>query len=266
LTVLKIIVVCLALANIGYFLWLTDIAPPAAAPAASSGASLKLVSEVPPPHPALATAETLDDAAAAASAPLVGGDAAPAGAAPAGAVTAPVGPVTAPGSDAGTPAAVANVSRCVTVGPFKDVADAAHAASTLRAIGYDPRQRVAEGDIFAGVWVYLPLPASHPASDQLLAKLKAAGIDDSLQMPGPTDGSVISLGLFSEPKRAQARVAQVQALGLTPGVVDRKRAASLYWIDLDLKPADGPLDPSGLEGDSGHINRLEVKACTAAAS
>lgn len=255
MTVLKIIVVCLALANIGYFLWLSDIAPPAALPKpASSGASLKLVSEVPPPHPEGAGAEPADDAATAASAPIVGAMAAPAGAG------------AASGSDAGASAAVANVNRCVTVGPFKDVADAAHAASTLRASGYDPRQRVADGDIWAGVWVYLPLPASHPASDQLLAKLKAAGIDDSLQMPGPTDGSVISLGLFSEPKRAQARVAQVQALGLTPGVVDRKRSASLYWIDLDQKPTDAPLNPADLESDPGHINRLEVKTCTATAS
>ncbi len=255
MTVLKIIVVCLALANIGYFLWLTDIAPPAAVPQpANSGSSLKLASELPPPHPEVAAAEPAGDAAAAASAPSVG------------AVATPAGALALPGSDAGATPAVANVSRCVTVGPFKDVADAAHVASTLRATGYDPRQRVADGDIWAGVWVYLPLPASHPASDQLLAKLKAAGIDDSLQMPGPGDGSVISLGLFSEPKRAQARVAQVQALGLNPGVVDRKRSASLYWIDLDQKPTDAPLNPADLESDPGHINRLEVKACTAAAS
>jgi hypothetical protein len=252
--------VCLALANIGYFLWFTDIAQPAAEPpAASSTATLKLASEVPQlPHPPAAAAE-----------PDSGDAATPTGAAQGGAVAAPAGAV--PGSDAGpvataANATVANVTHCVTVGPFKDVSEAAHAAGTLRAGGYDPRQRVADGDVWAGVWVYLPLPATHPASDQLLAKLKGAGIDDSLQMPGPTDGSVISLGLFSEPKRAQARVAQVQALGLTPGVVDRKRTASLYWIDLDMKPTEGPLNTADLQGDSGHINRLEVKPCTAATS
>jgi len=250
--------VCLALANIAYFLWFNEIAqPPAEHPAANSTATLKLASEVPQvPHPPAAAAEPdSGDAAAAASAAQGGAVAAPAGAVP-----------VAPGSYAGPAAAVANATHCVTVGPFKDVSEAAHAAGTLRAGGYDPRQRVADGDVWAGVWVYLPLPATHPASDQLLAKLKAAGIDDSLQMPGPTDGSVISLGLFSEPKRAQARVAQVQALGLTPGVVDRKRTASLYWIDLDMKPTDGPLNTADLQGDTGHINRLEVKPCTAAAS
>jgi len=75
---------------------------------------------------------------------------------------------------------------------------------------------------------------------------------------------VISLGLFSEPKRAQARVAQVQALGLNPSVVDRKRTGNVYWIDMDLNATDSAPSPADLQGDAGHINRLEVKACPAA--
>jgi len=154
-----------------------------------------------------------------------------------------------------------NVGRCLTVGPFRDVSEASHAASTLRGNGYDPRQRVAEGDVWAGVWVYLPLPAARATGDQMLQKLKAAGIDDALEMPGPGDGSVISLGLFSEPKRAQSRVAQAQALGFTPGIADRKRTGNVYWIDIDLKAADGVPNAADLQGESGHISRLEIKPC-----
>src|SRR6202140_3349707 len=111
-----------------------------------------------------------------------------------------------------------NVKRCISVGPFRDVSEAAHAATTLRGGGYDPRLRVADGEVWAGVWVYLPLPPSRAAGDQALAKLKAGGIEDALEMPGPNDGSVISLGLYSEPKRAQARGAQAQAVGVNPGI------------------------------------------------
>ncbi|HEY0747553.1 MAG TPA: hypothetical protein VGD63_12690, partial [Steroidobacteraceae bacterium] len=157
-----------------------------------------------------------------------------------------------------------NVKRCISVGPFRDVSETAHAASTLRAGGYDPRQRVAEGEVWAGVWVYLPLPAARPVVEQTLAKLKAGGIDDALEMPGPNEGSVISLGLYSEPKRAQTRVAQAQALGFNPGIADRKRSGNVYWIDIDLKPTDGLLNPSDLQGESGRIVRLEVKACPSA--
>jgi len=158
------------------------------------------------------------------------------------------------------------VKRCITVGPFPDVAEAAHAAATLRSGGYEPRQRVTEGEVWAGVWVYLPLPTTAPTVDQVRAKLKAGGIDDALEMPGPNDKPVISLGLYSEPKRAQARVAQAQALGLNPGIADRKRTGDVYWVDVDLKSTDGLLNPGDLQGETGRIVRLEVKACPVAES
>jgi hypothetical protein len=242
-TLLKSIVVCLVLANVCYFLWERGIAKsPEAAPTAAP-ATLKLVSESrEPARPAAAQS---------------GGSA--------------VGPATAStdaaadnSTAAGGSGLLTDVKRCISVGPFRDVSEAAHAASTLRGGGYDPRQRVADGEVWAGVWVYLPLPASRAQADQTFAKLKAGGIDDALEMPGPNDGSVISLGLYSETKRAQARVAQAQALGFNPGIADRKRNGNVYWIDIDLKPTDGLLNPSDLQGESGRIVRLEVKGCPVA--
>jgi hypothetical protein len=158
-----------------------------------------------------------------------------------------------------------DVKRCISVGPFRDVAEAAHAASTLRSGGYDPRQRVAEGEVWAGVWVYLPIAPSR-SSEQMQAKLKAGGIDDALEMPGPSEGSVLSLGLYSDQKRAQSRISQAQALGFNPSIADRKRTGDVYWIDIDLKPTDSVLKPSDLETDSGRIVRLEVKGCPPAAA
>jgi hypothetical protein len=227
--VLKSIVAFLVLANIGYFLWSHGIAraQPVTAAAPPAG-TLRLASEAPAPRPITAAG------------------------------------ISAAGATPDTAGDTSAAKHCMTVGPFKDVSEAAHAASTLRGIGYDPRQRVVEGDVWAGVWVYLPIPSPRPAGDQTFAKLKSAGIDDALEMPGPAEGSVISLGLFSEPKRAQARVAQVQALGLNPAVVDRKRTGNVYWIDTDLNATDSAPNAADLQGDAGHINRLEVKACPAA--
>jgi hypothetical protein len=236
LTLLKSIVVCLVLANVGYFLWARGIAKssePAAA--ATPATSLKLASESPESARA-PTAGTGSEAAAA-------------------------GPTAAAAHAESGGELLTNVKRCISVGPFRDVSEAALAATTLRGGGYDPRQRVADGDIWAGVWVYLPLPPSKAGLDSILAKLKSAGIDDALEMPGPNEGSVISLGLFSEPKRAQARVAQVQALGFNPGLADRKRTGNVYWIDIDLKPTDSLLNPADLQGEAGRIVRLEVKGC-----
>jgi hypothetical protein len=235
LTVIKSIVVCLALANAGYFLWVHGVARSQETSVATPpAATLKLVAEDP-------------EAARRAAAEATG-------------LAAPAGNTTDPAGDAGGELLTA-VKRCISVGPFRDVAETAHAATTLRSGGYDPRQRVADGEVWAGVWVYLPVPPGLSAGDRLLAKLKAAGIDDALEMPGPGDAPVISLGLFSEQKRAQARVAQAHGLGLDPGLADRKRTGNVYWIDVDLKPTDGLLNPADLQGEAGHISRLEVKAC-----
>lgn len=251
MTLLKSLVVCLVLANVGYFLWARGIATTAEQPApAAPMPTLRLRSET-----AGAESAAAANTAATAGRPIAGG--------------APVGASgSASGADAGEaskPGLLTNVKRCISVGPFRDVSEAAHAATTLRTAGYDPRQRVAEGDVWAGVWVYLPLPPARSNAEQLLAKLKAGGIDDALEMPGPNEGSVISLGLYSEPKRAQARVAQAQALGFNPGIADRKRTGNVYWIDIDLKPTESLLNPADLQGESGHIVRLEVKGCPSTA-
>jgi hypothetical protein len=246
---LKSLVVCLVLANVCYFLWERGVgkAPESVAAAPAPG-SLKLASESP------------EGARVEANGSIPGNSVVPG----AGGVPSAGSASVDEGGHAGAPGLLTNVKRCISVGPFRDVSEAAHAASTLRSGGYDPRQRVADGEVWAGVWVYLPLPPARAMADQMLTKLKAGGIDDAMEMPGPNDGSVISLGLYSEPKRAQARVAQVQALGFNPGIADRKRNGNVYWIDIDLKPTDSLLNPSDLQGESGRIVRLEVKGCPSA--
>lgn len=252
MTILKTIVVCLALANVGYFLWNRGVGDqsPLSAAGSAPAASLKLASE------SSATARPVAVADTKAPAGIAGAS----GGAPTASATASATPSYAPE----TAGLLTDVKRCISVGPFRDVAEAAHAATTLRGGGYDPRQRVAEGEVWAGVWVYLPITPSR-SSDQMQAKLKAGGIDDALEMPGPNEGSVLSLGLFSDSKRAQTRISQAQALGLNPGIADRKRTGDVYWIDIDLKPTDSVLKPADLQTDSGRIVRLEVKGCPAPA-
>lgn len=252
MTLLKTLAVCLVLANVCYFLWARGIAKtPQSVVAAPTTGTLKLASESPEASRSDAIGSTAIGGTA--GTPATGAASAPAAATP---------------EDAGRTGAnsglLTNVKRCISVGPFRDVSEAAHAASTLRGGGYDPRQRVADGEVWAGVWVYLPLPAARPVAEQTLAKLKAGGIDDALEMPGPNEGAVISLGLYGDAKRAQVRVAQAQALGFNPGIADRKRNGNVYWIDIDLKPTDGLLNPSDLQGESGRIVRLEVKGCPSA--
>jgi hypothetical protein len=232
LTLLKTFVVCLVLANVCFFLWDRGISKSSANSVPVVTNTLKLASEVPGPR------APMDSPAPAAQA---GGN-------------------PAPHEESGA-ALLTNVKRCISIGPFKDMSETAHAASTLRSGGYDPRQRVADGEVWAGVWVYLPLPAARDAADKMLAKLKAGGFDDALEMPGPNDAPVVSLGLYADQKRAQSRITQAQNMGFNPGIADRKRSGDVYWIDIDLKPTDSLLNPSDLQGQNGRIVRLEVKGC-----
>jgi hypothetical protein len=261
-TILKAIVVCLALANVAYYLWVRGIAHPAAASAEAGGTALRLASEVPGSQRPT-SASPAGDTGEAPGPSGAGGIVGASGGNEAAGMAAAGGGAATGGAAAGGADLLTNVKRCISVGPFRDVAEAAHAASTLRGGGYDPRQRVAEGEVWAGVWVYLPIPQGR-TTGEMLAKLKAGGIDDALEMPGPNDGPVVSLGLYNDSKRAETRVAQAQALGFNPGIADRKRSGDVYWIDIDLKPTDSVLKPSDLPGgESGRIVRLEVKACPA---
>jgi hypothetical protein len=154
-----------------------------------------------------------------------------------------------------------SVVRCVSIGPFRDLAEATQASATLRVGGYDPRTRVAEGDVWAGLWVYLDDLPSHEEAQRAMTLLKRRGISDAYIMPSADLTNDISLGVFSEPARAQRRAEEIRALGFTPTIADRTRRGTVYWIDLDLKPTDGIINPAELQSESGRIVRLEVLAC-----
>jgi hypothetical protein len=72
--------------------------------------------------------------------------------------------------------------------------------------------------------------------------------------------------VFSDYQRAQRRLDEVRALGLTPRIDDRKRAGSVYWIDVDLQEPGQVLDSTLFHSDPGKITRLEMRACPAPAA
>lgn len=167
-------------------------------------------------------------------------------AAPAAEPVAGVTPATASGS-------------CTSVGPFRELSQAAGAAAHLRAAGLQPVQRVAEGDIWIGYWVYIGAIPTEAQANEILAKFRAEGITDSYVIPNSDSGNLVSLGVFSEVSGVSRRREQVRALGYEPQVVDRTRRATVYWVDVVL-PSDQTLDFDALQ-TPGRIIRLEQRAC-----
>ena len=229
----------LLLANLGFAAWSAWIAPeePAGRPTDAGLPPLTLVSEVPAD---LRSSGSVTEPAE--SAPL----------------QAPVEPSDTPLIDRAAGVAPA-AARCTSVGPFRELSQTATAAATLRSAGYQPLQRVAEGDVWIGYWVYISGIATERDANEVLAKVRAAGIADSYVIPNSDSGNLVSLGVFSEISGVSRRRDQVRALGLEPQVVDRTRRATVYWIDIALDPSQ-TLDFDALQ-TPGQIIRLEQRDC-----
>jgi hypothetical protein len=163
-------------------------------------------------------------------------------------------------------AAQLDTLSCTSVGPFPDLPQASQAQAALRGAGFQPRQRVEQGEIWAGYWVSVQGLATRDAAESALKTLAANGIGDVYVMPGSDPPNVLSLGVFSDYQRAQRRVDEVRALGLTPRIDDRKRAGSVYWIDIDLQEPGQIVDSSIFQTDPRKISRLEMRACPASAA
>jgi hypothetical protein len=150
---------------------------------------------------------------------------------------------------------------CTSVGPFADLGQASQAQATLRSLGYEPRQRVEQGELWTGYWVSVRDFPTRESAERALKKLTDNGVTDVYLMPGAEPENVLSLGVFSDYQRAQRRADQVRALGLTPEISDRKRAGSVFWLDVDLKEPGQVIDTSVFQVGQSRILRLELRGC-----
>lgn len=184
-----------------------------------------------------------------------------------GALTAGGSRDAAPDPVAGDDAALARPAEaprqaalsCVSVGPFRELSQAATAGATLREQGLEPIQRAGEGDIWVGYWVYIEQIPSVARANEILALLRDNGIADSYVIPSSDSGTLISLGVFTEITRAGRRREEVRALGHDATISDRTRRATVYWIDVML-PLGDTLDFEQLQ-PAGRIIRLEQRPC-----
>jgi hypothetical protein len=155
-------------------------------------------------------------------------------------------------------------AACLSVGPFPDVGNSAHAAALLKAKGFDPKQRAEQAQASDGWWVYVGNLKTQADADHALETLEHAGINDALVMPETAETERrVSLGLYSEQGRAERRAEAAHAAGLDAQVVERKVPNEIYWIDLAPLPGTNsvPIDDLFAEGSSP---RIAVQPCPVA--
>lgn len=150
---------------------------------------------------------------------------------------------------------------CTSIGPFADLAEASQAQASLRSAGYSPQQRVEQGELWVGYWVSVQDLPTREAADQAIQALQGNDISDVYLMPGGDVGHTLSLGVFSDHQRAQRRAEQARTLGLDARIEDRKRAGSVYWLDVELTEPGKAIDTSILQSDPRKIMRLELREC-----
>jgi cell division septation protein DedD len=151
--------------------------------------------------------------------------------------------------------------RCVSVGPFNDLAQVTQAGSLLQQRGFTPQQRTEDGDVRDGYWVYVAGIKSAGDETRVLRTLQDAGISDAHAVPSADDGRRVSVGLFTERPRAERRARAVEHLGFSPDIVERRRPGTVYWVDLDLGTSDASVPTDGLVPADQGAARIQVRVC-----
>jgi hypothetical protein len=152
-------------------------------------------------------------------------------------------------------------SRCVSIGPFNDLAQAARGAALLRDRGFAPKQRAEQGETWAGFWVSVGNLRTTADENKLMKALDRAGIRDARVMPDEPGGRRISVGLFSERDRADKRAQAVEKLGFTPEVTERTEPGTVYWVDMDVAANERSVPTEGLVSLEAAGSRIEIRVC-----
>lgn len=150
-------------------------------------------------------------------------------------------------------------STCTTLGPFADEAGLQPVEDALAKAGWGVLRRSTTQQVADGYWVTIDDMQDAGAQSRVIDALVKAGIDDAFAMP-ENQGLRISVGIFTDQGRAQARAAQVQQLGIDARVSDRMREVDTLWLDV---PGVSPsiLDDDRLAGMSLVPDAFTVQDC-----
>ena len=128
---------------------------------------------------------------------------------------------------------------CVTVGPFRAIADADSAQTRYSGTGMRAEVRSAAGQIFVGHWVQIRNVGSRAAGNEMLGKLRDGGLGDAYIVETEDEGIKISLGLFGDINGAERIELQAKGLGFTAEITPRMNEGTVYFVDIALPPGRG---------------------------
>jgi hypothetical protein len=151
---------------------------------------------------------------------------------------------------------------CVSAGPFLERPQAEQVEARLVRLGFAVRLRESREAVNVGDWVRVEDLATPEDAANALAQLRAAGIADAYVLTEDAPGTVISLGVFTEPARAEQVETIARMAGFTPHTVERTREADVFWLDIDRQASAGLPSPEQLgAGTSEQRPALGLHRC-----
>jgi hypothetical protein len=157
------------------------------------------------------------------------------------------------------PLPAASASACTTIGPVRDDTRALEIEQLLVDQQLAPARRIVTEQVREGWWVHVANPDA-AAQGRSMRAIEGAGIRDAFSMPDDPQFRV-SVGLFTDEARANARAEAVRALRLDAVVIERMREQPSVWFDLATAPGAVDLDRFRAEGID--VQDLRIEDCPA---
>ena len=156
---------------------------------------------------------------------------------------------------------------CVSVGPYLERPVAERAEARLVRLGFAVRLRESRESVRVGDWVRVEDLATPEDAANALVQLKAAGVPDAYLLTEEAPDTVISLGVFTEPERAEQARTIAKMAGFEPRTVERTRDADVLWLDIDRQASAGLPSLEQLGADSeGRLPGIGLRRCPAGES
>lgn len=152
-------------------------------------------------------------------------------------------------------------SECFTLGPFRDL-------EKLRAVTRGIKKYVVAASFRSHeereqerFWVYVPPAGSFSEAKELTGNLKKMKVRDYFVVKSGPQVNAISLGHFTEKKRAYAHADHMTRLGLKPEVEALFKNYTIYWLDYEVASVTSIPDSVLGKHITGKINHL-IRDCS----
>ena len=147
--------------------------------------------------------------------------------------------------------------RCASIGAFNKRSQAEVLSVNLLAQGIKSEITSEAVNEQAGFWVLIPPQSDREAAIAIAKDLEKAGIADIWRFTSGKLAHAISLGLFRDEERAQARRDTIAGMGFEPEVQPRFREQTRYWLNYEYT-GESPLSDDLWQELKEEIPELEL--------